>query len=174
MRIGVPAEVRPGETRVAATPETVKKLAAKNEVRIQAGAGAGSNYPDGDYEAAGGRIVGSAAEAYDADIVLKVRSPSENELEYLKTNTTLIGLLEPFNAAGLEAIAKCGVNGFAMESLPRCPARNEGSTAANTARMHDRLLPTRCRHRPRKRHSLRPTQRHSPLRRQYPGLFCRR
>ena len=119
MRIGVPAETRPGETRVAATPETVKKLAAKNEVRIQAGAGTQSNFPDQDYAAAGGRIVGTASQAYDADIVLKVRSPSENELEYLKTNTTLIGLLEPFNAAGLEAIAKRGVNGFAMESLPR-------------------------------------------------------
>jgi NAD(P) transhydrogenase subunit alpha len=119
MRIGIPAEVRPGETRVAATPETVKKLAAKNEVRIQAGAGAGSNFPDKDYEAAGGRIVGSAAEAFEADIVLKVRSPVESELQYLKANSTLIGLLEPFNAAGLEAIARRGVNGFAMESLPR-------------------------------------------------------
>jgi proton-translocating NAD(P)+ transhydrogenase subunit alpha len=119
MRIGVPAEVRPGETRIAATPETVKKLAAKNEVRIQAGAGAGSNFPDSEYEKVGGKIVGTAPEAYDADIVLKVRSPSENEIEYLKANTTLIGLLEPFNAAALEAIAKRGVNGFAMESLPR-------------------------------------------------------
>jgi H+-translocating NAD(P) transhydrogenase subunit alpha len=119
MRIGVPAEVRPGETRVAATPETVKKLAAKNEVRVQAGAGASSNFPDSEYEKVAGKIVGTAAEAYDADIVLKVRSPSEHELEYLKANTTLIGLLEPFNAAGLEAIAKRGVSGFAMESLPR-------------------------------------------------------
>ena len=119
MRIGVPAETRPGETRVAATPETVNKLAAKNEVRIQAGAGAGAFIPDREYAAAGGSIVGSAAEAFDADIVLKVRSPSENELQYLKANSTLIGLLEPFNAAGLEAIAQRGVNGFAMESLPR-------------------------------------------------------
>ena len=119
MRVGVPAETRPGETRVAATPETVKRLAAKNEVRIQAGAGASSIFSDRDYEAAGGKIVGTAAEAHDADIVLKVRSPSENELEYLRVNTTLIGLLEPFNAAALEAIARRGVNGFAMESLPR-------------------------------------------------------
>ncbi|MDQ5848798.1 MAG: NAD(P)(+) transhydrogenase (Re/Si-specific) subunit alpha, partial [Pseudomonadota bacterium] len=119
MRIGVLAEIRAGETRVAATPETVKKLAAKNEVRVQAGAGAGASIPDRDYQAAGAKLVGSAAEAYDADIVLKVRAPSEPELYFLKSNSVLIGLLEPFNAAGLEALARRGVTGFAMESLPR-------------------------------------------------------
>src|SRR5690348_14901569 len=119
MRIGVPAETRAGETRVAATPETVKKLAAKNDVRIQAGAGVPSSYPDAEYEKAGAKIVASAAEAFDAEIVLKVRAPQDNELALLKASSTLIGLLEPFNAPGLEAIAKTGVNGFAMESLPR-------------------------------------------------------
>jgi NAD(P) transhydrogenase subunit alpha len=119
MRIGIPAETRAGETRVAATPETVKKLAAKCEMRIQKGAGAQASYPDAEYEKAGAKIVGSAAEAFDAEIVLKVRSPSTEELSLLKANSTLIGLLEPFNASGLEAIAKAGVNGFAMESLPR-------------------------------------------------------
>ena len=137
MRIGIPAETRAGETRVAATPETVKKLAAKNEVRIQAGAGAGANFPDQEYEKAGGKIVGSAAEAYDADIVLKVRAPLVNELPLLKANTTIIGLLEPFNAAGLEALAKRGVNGFAMESLPRTVSRGQAmdvlSSQANIA-----------------------------------------
>jgi NAD(P) transhydrogenase subunit alpha len=119
MRIGVPAETRAGETRVAATPETVKKYAAKNEVRVQAGAGAGSSIPDADYAAAGAKIVASAAEAFDADIVLKVRAPQDGELALLKSGSTLIGLLEPFNAAALEALAKRGVAGFAMEWLPR-------------------------------------------------------
>jgi len=119
MRIGVPAETRAGETRVAATPESVKKLAAKNELRIQAGAGAGSSIPDRDYEAAGAKLVASAAEAYDADIVLKVRAPAENELDLLKSDCIVIGLLEPFNTAALEALAKRGVTGFAMEWLPR-------------------------------------------------------
>ena len=119
MRIGVPAEVRAGETRVAATPETVKKLAAKNEVRVQAGAGAGSSIPDKDYEAAGAKMVASATEAYDSDIVLKVRRPEETELQSLKSNSILIGLLDPFNTAGLEAVAKRGVTAFAMEWLPR-------------------------------------------------------
>src|SRR3989440_6652306 len=119
MRIGVPAETRAGETRIAATPETVKKLAAKNEVRVQAGAGAASSIPDRDFEAAGARLVGSAAEAYDADIVLKVRLPGESELPLLKSHSILIGLLEPYNSAGLEAIRSRGVTAFAMELLPR-------------------------------------------------------
>jgi NAD(P) transhydrogenase subunit alpha len=119
MRVGVPAEVRAGETCVAATPETVKKLAAKNEVRVQAGAGMGSSIRDADYEAAGGRIVGSAPEAYDADIVLKVRAPEDGELELLKDKSILLGLLEPYDSARLDALARRGVTGFAMELLPR-------------------------------------------------------
>src|SRR2546423_10487215 len=119
MRVGVPAEPRAGETRVAATPETLKKLAAKNEVRVQAGAGAGASIRDGDYEAAGARLVPSAAEAFDADIVLKVRAPTDGETGFLKEKSILIGLLEPYNAAGLEALAKRGVTAFAMEWLPR-------------------------------------------------------
>src|SRR6266513_880 len=119
MRIGVPAEVRAGETRVAATPDTVKRLAAKNEVRIQAGAGAGSSIRDSDFAAAGAKVVGSAAEAYDAEIVLKVRAPTDAELDSLKSNSILVGLLDPFNAAGIEALARRGVTAFAMEWLPR-------------------------------------------------------
>jgi NAD(P) transhydrogenase subunit alpha len=119
MRIGVPAETRAGETRVAATAETVKKLAAKNEVRVQAGAGTLASIRDHDYEAAGAKLVASAGEAYDADIVLKVRGPADGELELLKADAVLIGLLEPFNTAGLEALARRGVTAFAMESLPR-------------------------------------------------------
>ena len=119
MRIGVPAETRAGETRVAATPETVKKLAAKNEVRVQSGAGGGSSIPDRDYEAAGARLVSSAAETFDADIVLKVRAPDANELTNLRSGAVLIGLLEPYNSASLEALAHRGVTAFAMEWLPR-------------------------------------------------------
>ncbi len=119
MRIGVPAETRAGETRVAATPETVKRLAAKNEVRVQAGAGSGSSIPDRDYEGAGAKVVPGAAEAFGAEIVLKVRAPQEFELELLKSGSVLIGLLDPFNGEALEALAKRGVTGFAMEWLPR-------------------------------------------------------
>jgi NAD(P) transhydrogenase subunit alpha len=137
MRIGVPAESRAGETRVAATPETVKKLAAKNEVRVQSGAGAAASVRDGDYEAAGARIVSSAAEAFDADIVLKVRAPDERELTNLRSGTVLVGLLEPFDAERLEALAARGVSGFALELLPRTISRGQAmdvlSSQANIA-----------------------------------------
>src|SRR5258705_2337598 len=119
MRIGMPAETWVGEPGVAATTETVKKPAARNELRVQAGAGAASSIPDQEYEAAGAKIVGSAAEAFDAEVVLKVRAPAEGEMGFLKKESTLIGLLDPFNAAGLEAVTKRGVTGFAMEWLPR-------------------------------------------------------
>jgi len=119
MKIGVPAESLAGETRVAATPETVKKLAAKHEVRVQAGAGAGSNIPDGDFEAAGAKLAASAAECYDTDIVLKVRAPLDAELPMLKQGSLLVGLLNPFHAPGVEALAGRGVTAFAMEWLPR-------------------------------------------------------
>ncbi len=119
MRVGVPAEIRAGETRVAATPETVKKLSARCELRVQCGAGEASGIPDADYQSAGASLVASAAEAYDADIVLKVRAPEGVELALLKPGCSLIGLLEPFNAALLGSLAERGVNGFAMESLPR-------------------------------------------------------
>ncbi len=137
MRIGVPAETRPGETRVAATPESAKKLAAKHEVRVQAGAGAQASFPDAEYQKAGAQIVASAAEAYDADIVLKVRAPQESEVGLLKHGSVLIGLLDPYNAAGLEAIARRGVTGFAMELLPRTVSRGQAmdvlSSQANIA-----------------------------------------
>ena len=121
MQIGVPAETRPGETRVAATPETVKKLAAggHHTVLVEAGAGVAASIPDPAYEAAGAKIAGSAGEAYGADIVLKVRPPLEAELGLLKDKSILIGLLDPFNAAGIEALASRGITGFAMEWLPR-------------------------------------------------------
>src|SRR5882672_9349533 len=137
MRIGVPAETRAGETRVAATPETLKKLAAKNEVRVQSGAGGHAAIRDEDYAGAGAKLVGSAAEVYDAGIVLKVRAPQESELPHLKPHSILIGLLDPYNAAGLEALARTGVTGFALELLPRTLSRGQAmdvlSSQANIA-----------------------------------------
>jgi NAD(P) transhydrogenase subunit alpha len=121
MRIGIPAETRPGETRVAATPETVKKLAAggKHALVVQAGAGGGAAIPDAEFQAAGATIVGAAAEAYHSDIVLKVRAPEAAELPLLRRGAILAGLLNPYDAAGIEALAKTGATGFAMEWLPR-------------------------------------------------------
>jgi NAD(P) transhydrogenase subunit alpha len=85
---------------------------------VEAGAGTTASYPDADYQAAGARI-GSAADALAADIVLKVRGPSADELPKLKSGAMLVGLLDPFDAAAIDACAKTGVTGFALESLPR-------------------------------------------------------
>ncbi len=122
MQIGIPAEIRPGETRVAATPETVKKLVASghHQVRVQAGAGLRASVPDADYAAAGAILVASAAEVFAAsDIILKVRGPDTSELPLLRKDSLLIGLLVPHRREGIEAIAATGVSAFAMESLPR-------------------------------------------------------
>ena len=122
MRIGIPAEIRPGETRVAATPETVKKLATggKHTLLVQAGAGDAAAIPDREFTAAGATIVAAAADIYDqSDIVLKVRAPDAAELPLVRRGAILAGLLNPYDAAGIEALAKTGVTGFAMEWLPR-------------------------------------------------------
>ena len=120
MRIGIPRETRPGETRVAATPETVKKLAAsgKHEIVVESGAGIASSIADAAYEAAGARIT-RAAEAIASDVVLKVRAPVGDELASLSSHASVIGLLDPFDAAGIDALARTGVTGFALERLPR-------------------------------------------------------
>ena len=122
MQIGIPAEVRPGETRVAATPETVKKLAASghHQLLVQAGAGVSASIPDEQFSAAGAAIVPSAAELYQrAEIVLKVRAPLPEEIGGMKSGTILVGLLNPFDSAGVESYAKQGLTAFAMEWLPR-------------------------------------------------------
>ena len=120
MIIGIPRETRPGETRVAATPETVKKLAAsgKHQIVVESGAGTLSSIPDADFQVAGARIA-DAGEAFGADIVLKVRGPSADELPRLKRDALLIGLLNPFDTAAVQSYAGAGVTGFALERLPR-------------------------------------------------------
>jgi len=121
MQIGIPAEIRAAETRVAATPETVKKLAGTGHHRllVQSGAGARCSIPDSEYAAAGATIAPSAAEVFASDIVLKVRGPEPGELPLLKSGGIMIGLLAPHRRDGIEAIAKTGISAFAMEALPR-------------------------------------------------------
>ncbi|MDE2366206.1 MAG: Re/Si-specific NAD(P)(+) transhydrogenase subunit alpha [Betaproteobacteria bacterium] len=122
MQIGIPAEIRGGETRVAATPETVKKYTAKgfHNVLVQSGAGAGASILDDAYQAAGATIVASAAELYgQSQIVLKVRGPDPGELELIRKDAVLLGLLAPHHAEGIEALSRHGLTAFAMEKLPR-------------------------------------------------------
>src|SRR3954469_5656627 len=122
MRLAIPKETREGETRVAATPESVKKFKGLGlEVLVQAGAGIAAHIADADYTAAGALIAPDAASALkDAEIVLKVRGPEAAEIALLKQGAVLAALLSPHSEqATIDALAKAGVTAFAMEFLPR-------------------------------------------------------
>ena len=118
MRIGIPAETRAGETRVAATPETVKKLASKHEIVVQSGAGLAASVTDEAYAAAGATI-GSAVDAFGCDVVLKVRAPDAGERALMKQGGVLIGMLNPFDSDNIAAMAASGLSAFALEAVPR-------------------------------------------------------
>ena len=119
MKIAVAAETDAGETRVAATPETVKKMIALGaEVAVEPGAGVKSGILDADFAAAGAAIARDGFSS--ADVVLKVRRPQAADLARLKKGTFVIALMDPFgNEAALRAMAEAGIVGFAMELLPR-------------------------------------------------------
>src|SRR5215216_5960564 len=122
MRIAVAREAGAGEARVAATPETVKRLTALGaEVVVQSGAGTASGMLDAEYEAAGASIAGTIRDAVkDADVVLKVRRPTEAEVRNYKRGALVIAMMNPFgNEAALKPIADAGVTAFAMELMPR-------------------------------------------------------
>ncbi|WP_431274887.1 Re/Si-specific NAD(P)(+) transhydrogenase subunit alpha [Variovorax ureilyticus] len=119
MLIGVPAETAPGETRVAVTAETAKKLVQQGHtVRVQSGAGTIASVTDAAYQAAGAEIT-DAAGAFGCEIVLKVRGPDERETALMKPATVLVGMLNPFDAAGLQRLATAGLTSFALEAAPR-------------------------------------------------------
>ena len=122
MRIAIARETEAGEARVAGTPETVKRLKGLGaDVVVQAGAGTASGMPDGDYEAAGATIAATAQDAVrDADVVLKVRRPTDQETKTYKKGALVIAMMDPFgNEAALKAMAEAGVVAFAMELMPR-------------------------------------------------------
>ena len=121
MRIAIPREAEP-EPRVAATPETVKKMKALGaEVEVEAGAGIKSGILDSDYEAAGATVHANAAETVsDADVVFKVRRPSFEEAAHYKRGAIVLAIMDPYgNEAALQQLAEAGVSAFAMELLPR-------------------------------------------------------
>lgn len=119
MLIGVPTETTVGETRVAVTPETAKKLKAQGHtLRIQSGAGVAASVTDEAYTAAGAEIT-DAAGAYACELVLKVRAPSDVEATQMKPGTTVVGMLNPFDAPGLQRLADAQLTGFALEAAPR-------------------------------------------------------
>ncbi len=119
MRIGVPAETRFGETRVALTPETAKKLKAQgHSLHVQSGAGLAASVTDEAYLAVGAEVT-DAASAFACDMVLKVSAPTDSELALMKSGAALVGMLNPFDAAGLQSMAAAGLTAFALEAAPR-------------------------------------------------------
>ena len=119
MHIGVPLETQTGETRVAATPETIKKLIGQgHQVTVQSGAGVKASVPDSAYEAAGATI-GSASDAFGAQLILKVVAPNDSELGQIKSGSVLLGMLNPFNNDVIAKMAECGITAFALEAAPR-------------------------------------------------------
>ena len=122
MKLAVPAEAAKDEPRVAATPETVKKLAGLGfRVAVQAGAGVSSRILDGAYADAGAKLLKTpAATVKDADIVLRVRRPTAEEVASYKKGALVIGIMDPFaGKAQFDAIAKAGLVAMAMELMPR-------------------------------------------------------
>jgi H+-translocating NAD(P) transhydrogenase subunit alpha len=117
MRVGIPRETTEGERRVALVPETVGKLAAAGfDLVVESGAGDAASFPDEAYSEAGATL----GDPWEADGVVKVRKPSPDERERLRSGQLLIAFLEPLSdQAGVEALAERGVKAFALESVPR-------------------------------------------------------
>jgi proton-translocating NAD(P)+ transhydrogenase subunit alpha len=119
MRIAVPRETDAGESRVAATPETIKKFKSFGaDVAVARGAGIASGIPDAEFEAAGAQIGDTVTQ--DADIVLQVRRPAPSELRAYKKDALVIAIMDPYgNEAALKQMADAGIAAFAMELMPR-------------------------------------------------------
>ena len=122
MKIAVISETAALETRVAATPETIKKLIGLGaSVSIEAGAGKHSGIPDADFAAAGATIAGSAKDALaDAAVILKVRRPTEGEQGLMPKGALVLAIMDPYDSAeALQSMAKAGLSAFSMELMPR-------------------------------------------------------
>lgn len=122
MRIAIPRERRADERRVAASPDTVKRLVGMgHELIVESGAGAGAAFPDSAYTAAGARIAADEREALSsADIILKVQRPEAAEIGTMKRGAVLVAMLAPLqNPAEVKAYAEAGLTTFAMELVPR-------------------------------------------------------
>jgi H+-translocating NAD(P) transhydrogenase subunit alpha len=119
MRIAVAREIDPTEDRVAATPETIKKMKGLGaDVGVEPDAGTKSGIPDAEFAAAGATVTNAAVK--DADVVLKVRRPAASELARYKKGALVIAMMDPYGEdAALKAMADAGIVAFAMELLPR-------------------------------------------------------
>jgi NAD(P) transhydrogenase subunit alpha len=136
MKIAVPRETAEGETRVALTPQVAGQLVADGiEVVVQAGAGEASSNVDDAYREAGATIVPDAAELYgQADVVLRVGRPSDEEIEMLKDGTVLIGTLGTLAKPELaQKLAKRGVTAISMDAIPRITRAQSMDTLSSQA-----------------------------------------
>ena len=120
MRIGVPAESKPGETRVAATPKTVGQLVGLGyDVAVEAGAGARSSFSDNAYAAAGASVV-QGADAWTSDVVLKINGPTDEEIAKLRAGSLFASLISPaLNPELVDKLTASGVTALAMDAVPR-------------------------------------------------------
>jgi len=118
MKIGVPRETMPGETRVGLVPETVGRLAkAANTVVVERGAGTASAFTDEMYEKAGAQM---SDDAFDAELVVKVQRPTDDEIGKLRNGTVLIAFLQPLtNHKLVDQLARAGVTALSMDAIPR-------------------------------------------------------
>jgi NAD(P) transhydrogenase subunit alpha len=121
MKIAIPAETDPAEPRVAATPDTVKRMVGMGaDVVVEKGAGERAGILDKDFQGAGAKVASGKDTVADADIVLKVRRPSKAELAGYKPGTIVIAIIDPFgNEAALAEMAGAKISAFAMELMPR-------------------------------------------------------
>lgn len=119
MHIGIPRETAPGEARVAATPETLKKLIGLgHQVVVEQGAGIAASIADSAFEAVGAKTV-DAQEVYRARVILKVAAPSNDELGMIEPGALLIGMLNPFDSDNIARMAERGITAFSLEAAPR-------------------------------------------------------
>ena len=136
MKIAVPRETADGETRVAATPQTVKALVDDgNQVLVQAGAGEASSIPDAAFREAGAEILPDAAALYSAaEMVLRVGRPSDEEIQMLRSGTVIIGTLGTLaNPKLATALAERGLTAISMDAIPRITRAQSMDTLSSQA-----------------------------------------
>jgi len=154
MKVGIPKEIMPGETRVAATPETTRKLRAKGlAVAVENRAGEGAHFTDDAYRMAGAEIVDQLS-AFSADVVFKVHKPTFDEIRHMKSGSVSVSMLDMCHDDGtFDALADQGVNSFALEMIPRIARAQAMDTLSSqagiagyravleAARLYGRFLP---------------------------------
>jgi proton-translocating NAD(P)+ transhydrogenase subunit alpha len=147
LKVGVPKESAEGERRVGLIPDAVRDLTSgEQEVAVETGAGEGSGHPDPEYADAGASV-GSADDAWSADVVVKVAPPTDDEIDRLRSGRVLIGHLAPLTSPEtIRALADAGATSFAMEAIPRitrAQSMDALSSQANVAGYAATLLAAR-------------------------------